>query len=242
MPMKLMPKDKSRWLEHFVILAGALLFNQAAYNGARLFTGTWYHTDITSHVDDLIPLVPWTVVIYFGCYIFWGVNYCLCANQGKEERDRYFAADTLAKIIAFVIFMAFPTTNVRPEIAADQNVFNLLMRFLYWIDTPDNLFPSLHCLVSWLCWVGVRKRRDIPAIYRWFSLVAALAVCVSTLTTKQHVLIDVFSGVFLAEFCYFICRFPKVRAFYPAMLAFVLKPFRKKNTAAASPEETTTKQ
>ena len=34
------------------------------------------------------------------------------------------------------------------------------------------------------------------------SLLIAVSICISTLTTKQHVLIDVFAGVALAELSY----------------------------------------
>ena len=67
-----------------------------------------------------------------------------------------------------------------------------------------NLFPSIHCLVSWFCFVGIRGRKEIPRWYRIFSCVAALAVCVSVLTTKQHGAIDIAGGVVLAELCFWI--------------------------------------
>lgn len=40
------------------------------------------------------------------------------------------------------------------------------MRFVYAVDAADNLFPSIHCLVSWFCYIGLRGRRDIPVWYR----------------------------------------------------------------------------
>ena len=76
------------------------------------------------------------------------------------------------------------------------------MRFLYRVDTADNLFPSIHCLTSWFCYIGIRGRKEIPKGYRIFSCLMAVAVFVSTLTTKQHVLYDVVSGMLLAELSY----------------------------------------
>lgn len=107
-------------------------------------------------------------------------------------------------------------------IAGEWNYYDL-MRFLYQIDAADNLFPSIHCLVSWLCWIGVRRRLDLPAIYRHFSLAAAVAVCISTMTTRQHVLADVFGGVFLAEFCYFLAGRLLLSALYCTMQNYILK-------------------
>ena len=193
-----------------ILTAYAFLCQSGAYAVARMIAGGWEKTDITTSLDRLIPFVPWTVAIYFGCYLFWIANYFLCAQGERNERARFFAADTIAKAICFVIFLLFPTTNVRPDVGGD-GIWNELMRLLYSIDSPDNLFPSMHCLMGWFCWVGVRKRRDIPLWYKWFSLLGALAVCVSTLTTYQHVIADVIGGVLLSEICYCIANIDRIR-------------------------------
>lgn len=199
-----------------------LLWNGCVYYGARLLTGARLHHDMTTALDTLIPFLPWTISIYWGCYLFWCVNYCLCAAQERKERERFFCAEILAKGACLLLFLTIPTTNVRPDITG-TGFWDDLMRLLYQIDAADNLFPSIHCLVSWLCWVGVRKRRDIPTWYRWFSLFAAIAVCISTLTTKQHVLADVFGGIALAEMCYALAAMPKLRAGYSSIISRIIR-------------------
>ena len=194
----------------------ALLWHELVYLGARWITGDWVHYDLTTALDRKIPLVPWTIVIYFGCYLFWAVNYYLCAAQEAQERNRFFLADLLAKGICFVIFLVFPTTNVRPEIVGN-GIFDHLMRFLYSVDAADNLFPSMHCLTSWLCWIGVRKRKDISRLYRRVSLEIAILVCISTLTTYQHVVADVIAGVLIAEASYWIAGRNGMRKRYNAV-------------------------
>ena len=193
----------------------ALLWHELTYLGARWIAHGWVHYDLTTVWDKKIPLVPWTTVIYFGCYIFWAVNYYLCAAQGVQERNRFFLADFLAKGICFVLFLVFPTTNVRPEIVGN-GLFDYLMRFLYSVDAADNLFPSLHCLTSWLCWIGVRKK-DVYRRYRWVSLGIAILVCISTLTTYQHVIADVAAGILVAEVCYLIAGNNSVCRIYTAV-------------------------
>lgn len=197
-----LPKNKIT-LETAVMLAVAFLWNGGVYVAARLIAGEWHHYDMTTAVDKMIPFLPWTVAIYFGCYIFWGINYYMCSMQEEHKRNRFFTADALAKVICFVIFIAIPTTNIRPEIT-DDGIWGFLMNFLYQVDSADNLFPSIHCLVSWLCWVGIRKETSVPKVYRTFSLMMAVAVCISTLTTYQHVIVDVIGGVLLAELAYYL--------------------------------------
>lgn len=190
-------------LEGLVALAVTVIWNESVYLGTKVITKDWYHFDMTLPVDDLVPFLPWTVSIYFGCFVVWGINYFLCALQEKETRDRFFLGDVLAKVGCLIGFLLLPSTNVRPEIT-EPGLWGFVMEFLYQIDSAENLFPSIHCLVSWMCWIGVRKDPHVPKAYRWFSLLMAVAVCISTLTTRQHVIVDVIGGVFLAEFCYWL--------------------------------------
>lgn len=179
----------------------ALLWNSLAYNGARWIASGQYHYNIETVLDERIPFIPWTLVIYFGCYLFWGINYILIAGQEKESVYRFFTADAISRIVCFCFFVLFPTTNTRPEIVAD-GFWNQAVIWLYSIDAADNLFPSIHCLVSWFCFLGIRGRQEIPKWYQYLSCVIAVCVFLSTLMTKQHVVWDVAGGVILAQICF----------------------------------------
>lgn len=214
------------YTESILILGITFLWNQLVYLGARWIAQSWHHYDMTTAFDRVVPFLPWTVSIYFGCYLFWGLNYFLCTVQSTAERDRFFCTDALAKGICFFFFLMIPTTNVRPEIVGGT-IWDSLMKLLYQIDAADNLFPSIHCLVSWLCWIGVRNRKDISMIYRYFSLAAAIVVCISTLTTRQHVIADVAGGVLLAEICYYAAGHDKVCKVYSATISLIKRKFSK---------------
>ena len=182
----------------------ALLWNQLVYWGGAALAETRHHYQFSTALDRAIPLIPWTVCIYFGCYAFWALHYCLCAAVPLRAR-RFFTADFIAKGVCFVFFVGLPTTMARPAVQG-LNVWESLVRALYILDAPVNLFPSIHCLNSWLCWASAR---DIPAFshgYKAFALCAAVAVCVSTLTLRQHVLLDVAGGILLAEVCWRLAK------------------------------------
>lgn len=179
-------------------LLAAFLFQCLVYSGTRLLNAPWRHWDMTTALDRAIPFWPWTVAIYASAFLFWFVNYNLAAGAGGDRAWRFLTADILAKAVCLVIFLALPTSNVRPALAADAPL-GWAMRFIWAMDTPDNLFPSLHCLNSWLCWAAVRGRADVPRWYKTLTLVLVLAICASTLTTHQHVILDVLGGTALAE-------------------------------------------
>jgi len=103
-----------------------------------------------------------------------------------------------------------------------------LMNFLYTVDSADNLFPSIHCLASWLCWIGVRKNKSVSKVYSYISLFIAITICISTLTTRQHVIIDVIGGVLLAELCYFIAGHPRVSHLYSKAISKIRSLFPSK--------------
>ncbi len=195
----------------------ALLFNTVVYTGARAIAGGWHHYRIETAADRMIPFFAPSAAVYLGCYLFWAVNYILIARQSKEEVCRFFAADFLSRLVCLFFFLVFPTTNVRPELEPD-GFWNQVMLWVYSVDAADNLFPSIHCLVSWFCYIGIRGREDLPVWYRRFSCVMALLVCASTLTTKQHVLVDVAGGILLAELCLRAGRCPSVSGTYRKIL------------------------
>ena len=183
----------------------SFVFNCLVYSGSRMIAGGWYHHNIETGVDRSIPFVPEFLVIYFGCYVFWAVNYILIARQDRRSVYQFFTGDFISRCVCLVSFLAFPTTNTRPLITG-SGLWNQAALWLYSIDAADNLFPSIHCLVSWFCYLGIRGRKEIPRWYQSVSMVIAILVFASTLLTKQHVIVDVAGGVLLAEFCFFIGR------------------------------------
>ena len=183
----------------------SFVFNCLVYSGSRMIAGGWYHHNIETGVDRSIPFVPEFLVIYFGCYVFWAVNYILIARQDRLSVYQFFTGDFISRCVCLVSFLAFPTTNTRPLITG-SGLWNQAALWLYSIDAADNLFPSIHCLVSWFCYLGIRGRKEIPRWYQSVSMVIAILVFASTLLTKQHVIVDVAGGILLAEFCFFIGR------------------------------------
>lgn len=183
----------------------SISLNSAVYYGARALTTGRIHYDLTGSLDERIPFLPWTITVYLGCYLFWITNYIIGCRQDEEKAFRFISADLFAKLICLLCFFVWPTTNIRPVVAG-TSVWERLMRLLYSIDAADNLFPSIHCLTSWLCYIAVRKNEKVPKWYRIFSLVTVISICISTLTTKQHVIPDVVAGVGLGEISYLLAE------------------------------------
>lgn len=181
------------------------VFNSVVYSGTQFLMKDAKHFDLTTKFDRSVPFITEWVLVYVICFAFWGVNYIIIARQGREEWFKFAAGDYLSRVICLIFFVLLPTTNVRPEVVGDGFTDNL-MRFIYSVDPAANLFPSIHCLVSWLCFAGIRGRKNIPLWYRAFSCIFAIMVFVSTQLTKQHYIADVIAGVIIAELCLYIGR------------------------------------
>lgn len=200
----------SRWIPAYAFLSliGCFLWNCLIYWGTQqtiMGLGLQTH-DITSAIDLMVPFRPAWVSIYVLSFPFWAVSYILTAKENtKEDWFRFVFADMLAKVICGVIFILFPTTNVRPAVRGG-GISVSLMSLIYFLDPPLDLFPSIHCLVSLLSWLGIRKCSNIPLWYRNFTLFFAIMIFASTQFTKQHYLADVIGGIAIALVCFVISK------------------------------------
>ncbi|WP_310605328.1 phosphatase PAP2 family protein [Anaerosporobacter sp.] len=204
-------------------LIGSFVLETTIYEGSKLFVQGRHHFDFTTDFDRGVPVISWFSLIYFGCYLFWIVNFILLTRISKEHFYQTVCAIYLSYIICAIIFIALPTTNVRPEVMGNS-IGDILLRAIYAMDTPENLFPSIHCSVSWFCYIAVRGKKEIPKAYQIFSLVFAILVVISTQVTKQHYYVDIIGGIALAEFC---CWIVKKKGLYKSFQGFFEKVNRK---------------
>ncbi|MBQ6715652.1 MAG: phosphatase PAP2 family protein [Clostridia bacterium] len=157
--------------------------------------------DMTLPIDLKIPAIPVFSYIYVLSYVYWAFNYILICKKNKSMCKRFVTAEVVGKAVCFLIFMLVPCTFARPEADTLSGPGAWLLKIVYALDEPTRLIPSIHCYASWMC---VRPLMDkgfdyVPAWYKAFSLVFTLLVCLSTLFTRQHVIVDVFAGVLLGE-------------------------------------------
>ena len=200
----------------------ALLGNQIPYQITRFLSRGMDHYDLSLPIDAAVPFLPWTVSIYFfGCFIFWFFLYRRAAALPRQTADRFFCANLLGKVICTLFFLFLPTAMTRPELNG-SGFWILFMRIVYRLDDPYNLFPSLHCFIAWLCWTGIRGNRQVHVLWRVSALLMGIIVCISTLTTRQHVILDAAGGILLSELCWLLAGCNKIRRLYTGLINSVL--------------------
>ena len=157
------------------------------------------HYDLTTAFDRWVPVWPVFTPIYLSFFIVWAVNFVLVGYQGREAFYRFLTADFAGRIVCSIFFILLPTTNVRPQVGDVDLFCRMLNNVVYGNDAATNLFPSVHCFVSWLCFLGVSdKASPLPKWYKVALGIYASLILVATQVLKQHVIADLIAAVALA--------------------------------------------
>lgn len=182
-----------------------VIINGMAYYGSRLFTMGAARLDLSLPLDGRIPFCPAFIAFYILAYAQWVVGFIMIARDSRERCHRVLAGEIIAKLICMIIFIALPTRMERAEVV-EGGVFAALVRIIYATDAPINLFPSIHCLDSWICFRGAVGMERAPRWWAGAMLAVTIPVFASTLLVKQHVLVDVPAGILVAELGLWISR------------------------------------
>lgn len=191
-----------------VPIALMLMLNAVIFWGTRLITDKMTHYDLSGIMDYHIPFIPIFIIPYALAYAQWIVGYIVIAGQGEEYCNRVMGGEIISKLIVGIIFIVFPTTMLREEVLG-TDIFSRAVDLLYKLDAPTNLFPSIHCLESYICMKSALEIKGIDIRYRIAMVVMSLLVFMSTVFIKQHVILDFFGAVIVAEagrlFMEFLC-------------------------------------
>lgn len=162
----------------------------------QYMTQTVLDTQIPFVREFIIPYVLWFAYVPFGL-IYLGL-------RSKRDFYKLFLALCGGMAIANIVFTVFPNAQgLRPVIHSDDP-FSTLIKFIYAIDTPTNVCPSLHVIEV----VAVNAALQNSAAFserryrKTISSIFTLLVCLSTVFIKQHSIVDVFCGLIVATAFY----------------------------------------
>ena len=151
---------------------------------------------IHAALDDRIPFLEGFAVFYVGWYglivlsLGWFLRYSI---DSFRKLQTYII---ITQAIAMVVYILYPSyQNLRPEVFPRENILTDVMAFLYRIDTPTGVCPSLHVAVS----VGIastwlREKKANPWVKAGIAIFC-VGVCMSVLFVKQHSIVDVLAAI-----------------------------------------------
>lgn len=164
-----------------------------------------------SWVDLTVPFIPETVWIYISEYLFFATVYICCKDM--VNCNKYIYSFLALQTVSVLIFWIWPTTYPRDQFPLPEDLDALTyyaFNSLRQADTPANCCPSLHVSSIYLSTFIFldEQRKKFPFFFIWGTAIAA-----STLTTKQHYLVDVIAGFLMAVISYWI--FHKLVSYRP---------------------------
>ena len=197
---------------YFAVIMIVVIFIEQAiiYWLSKLINSNLYQYDLSiKGIDENIPLIKWFILPYVLCYPWWYLGLFVSLKYNRPKFYRYICVSIIGYFIAGLLFVLLPTTINRPVVEAND-ILSFIIKFIYDADTPTNLFPSLHCFISWNCYVSIRGDKNVPIWYRLGYLVMAVLVCLSTVFIRQHFVVDIFAGIILVEIINIIIEKTKI--------------------------------
>ncbi len=153
-------------------------------------------TVLTMPGDNVMPFWAWSIIPYVSINFLYVFAFLL--QRTRRELDRHALRILTAQAISMLFFVLLPTMNVRAQPPV-SGALGLFFDGLRSFDRPFNMLPSLHVAIAVIVWDALR--RQIPSLWQPVWHIWCVLIVVSTLTTWQHYLLDVATGLLLGILC-----------------------------------------
>ncbi len=173
----------------------------------------WFeHSELTlspvyftqTKLDERIPFIQEFVVPYLLWFIFVPYGVIYVGMNSKKDFYKLFLFLFGGIAVSNLAFIIFPNAQgLRPTISSDDP-FSTLVRLIYAVDTPTDVCPSLHVLISIAINAALQHSQTFSESR--FRKAAAhtltILICLSTVFIKQHAVLDVFCAMIVSTFFY----------------------------------------
>ena len=205
--MEFLKKYKHTWIIPFYGILYMLAFQYIEQRNVRV-------NIIHMKIDDYIPFCEYFIIPYllwFG-YVALTVFYFAFINKNKQEYWQFIGTLGIGMTLFIIISLIYPNgQNLRPELSGDS-IFIQLVQYLYKIDTPTNILPSIHVFNSIACCVAIFQHKPFHKHRGLLSGTAILTtlIVMATVFLKQHTFVDVIAAVALNIICFQLFYKPRV--------------------------------
>lgn len=163
-------------------------------------------------LDDFIPFVDWFIIFYNLWYPFMLVVGVYLLIKEKHAYERMIFMLIIGFTIGLMICLVLPNgQNLRPDSLEKENMFTIMIKNLWRMDTNTNVFPSMHVYGSLMTMFAVLDSKTIKN--KWVRLIVislGLMICASTVLLKQHSILDLFASCILFCILYWIIYYNKI--------------------------------
>lgn len=162
---------------------------------------------IHSRLDDFIPFKPGFIYIY----MFWfpyvaSLTIWFAWLNKSENADKVIKVILTGMTLFLLISWIYPNgLNFRQYLFYEHGTLaGLLVQMLHSIDTPTNVFPSMHVFMTLAIQIGLEHEQKVKGSFflQWGTRIIAILIILSTVFLKQHSIVDVCGGFLLAALLY----------------------------------------
>lgn len=172
-----------------------LAFQCILYLGVQKIEGPAH--DVKHRLDDKIPFWTPSVLIYVLWYPMIAIfPLCLYASA-HEMYTLYISAILIDILLSSIVYLIYPSSFQRPM--PPDTITGRIVAILYVCNYKGkNCMPSMHCSMCFIiAFFAILGMPGNGVLYAGF-LILALLIVISTVLTKQHVIIDVVTGLLMA--------------------------------------------
>ena len=177
-----------------VLLVDVRRRGSSTFQAVGRYAATLPTSNPHASLDRAIPLVPGFVWAYEACYVFPFLS--LVVMRDYHRFNVAVLAIGIASVAAYVVYLLLPMAFARPALGASLAEKVLWMEFAADFHPGANKLPSTHVALSSIMAAAMRgeaRRRVVDGLL----LALVLAVTLSTLFVKQHVVANAVTGVAL---------------------------------------------
>jgi prolipoprotein diacylglyceryltransferase/protein-S-isoprenylcysteine O-methyltransferase Ste14 len=141
-----------------------------------------------TRLDDLIPVLPWTEILYAATYLFVAMVPLIARSRADLRTFCLRGWGAMAIVGSMHLLLPFVAP---PKPVPGDGFLSDLMRFERALDSPVAAFPAFH--VVWALIAAESWGAVFPRLRAAFRLLA-IAIAASCLTTGMHSIADVVAG------------------------------------------------
>lgn len=169
--------------------------------------------------DDYIPFCEVFVIPYLLWFFYVTAVVLFLFFKNRQEYYRICTFLFTGMTIFLIVSTFFPNGHhLRPAILPRDNIFTRMVALLWKMDTPTNLWPSIHVYNSMGAHFAIIRSSEFAnrRILKTASFFLAVSIILSTMFIKQHSVFDVLTGIAMGAVMYvFVYRRELVRAAKP---------------------------
>ena len=165
-----------------------------------------HYTVVIMKLDEIIPFCEVFIIPYLSWFLFIAAGVYLAYFESRKTYDELVTYLMFGMTVFLLISTFLP--NRQPlrllEMPRD-NVFSRVVAHLWAMDTPTNVWPSIHVFNSAAVAIAVWRSdgpffRRIPV--RILTLIWSVLIILSTVFIKQHSIWDMLTALALILLCW----------------------------------------